>query len=169
MCIANMPISRPGELTETGNDARLRHACQAKIEPVSEQACQKNPFVSGRLASPQMGEAIGEKRPLRNLRQQVGDADARQQSVKTCSQRFSFRRGRFLNGGNLQYAPLERDVWQQPIFRFEVNRGQPFIEEGTTIGDELLKISIHGDRQCGAACKSRPPEGVIGVQKSASS
>ena len=39
--IANMPVSRPRELIETGDRAGLCHACQAKIEPVGEQACQK--------------------------------------------------------------------------------------------------------------------------------
>jgi hypothetical protein len=67
--VPNVPVGGPGELTKAGDGASLCHARQAEIEPISEERRHENPFVRGRLARPQMGEAIGEQRPSRNFRQ----------------------------------------------------------------------------------------------------
>ena len=61
--VANMPVSRPGELAEAGDRAGLGHARQAEIEPVGEEARHANAGVGNRLAAPQMGEAVGEQGP----------------------------------------------------------------------------------------------------------
>ena len=71
--VADMPVRRPGQLPEAGDAARFGHARQAEIEPVGEEARHQDLRIGGSLAGSQMGEAVGEQRPSRHLRQEVGD------------------------------------------------------------------------------------------------
>jgi hypothetical protein len=127
--VANVPVDHPGELTEAGDRASFRHARQAEIEPIGQEARHQNAWVDSRLTASQMGEAVGEQRPTRHLRQQVGDADARHHRVETGGQGLGFRRCRFVDRRDLQHTPLERDVRQQPAFRLQLDRRQPLLEE----------------------------------------
>ena len=77
--VANMPIGDPGELAEAGDHTGLGHARQTEIEAVGQEARHQDLWVGDRFAAAQMGEAVGEQRPARHLRQQVGDADARRE------------------------------------------------------------------------------------------
>jgi hypothetical protein len=61
---------------------------------------------------------------------------------------------RYLNRYEFGHLPLEAQVLQT-----RESGSQTF---------HVVKIHFpRGDAACGAACKSRPPEGVIGLQKSA--
>ena len=148
--VADMPVRRPGELAEAGDAARLGHARQAEIEPVGEEARHQDLRVGGGLAGSQMGEAVGEQRPSRHLRQEIGDADARQHGVEARGEGLGFRRRRFLDRRDLQHALVERDIRQQAALRLGVDRRQPLVEQRSASGDEALEVGVDRDRQ-GAA------------------
>ena len=131
------------------------HTRQTEIEAVGEEARHQYARVGNRLAASQMGEAVDEQRPIRHLRQQVGDANVRQHRIEARSQDLGFGWRRFLEGRDLQHAPLERDVRQQPAFRLGVDHRQPLVEEGTATRNEALEIGIDRDRQ-GAALQQLP-------------
>jgi hypothetical protein len=65
--VANVPVGDPGELSEAGDRASFRHARQAEIEPVGQEARHQDARVGNRLAASQMGEAVGDQRPARHL------------------------------------------------------------------------------------------------------
>ncbi len=90
--VPDMPVRRPGQLAEAGDAARLGHSRQAEIEPIGEQARHEDPRIGGSFTRPQMGEAVGEQRPLRHLRQEIGDPDARQHGVEARGKGLGFRR-----------------------------------------------------------------------------
>jgi hypothetical protein len=123
----------------------MRHACQAEIEAVGQEARHQNSRVGNRLAAAQMGEAVGEQRPARHLRQEIGDADARQHRVKARGEHFGRWRRRFFNGRDLQHAPVERDIRQQAALRLGIDRRQTRVEEGAAARDKTLKIGIDRD------------------------
>jgi hypothetical protein len=94
-----------------------------------------------------MREAVGEQRPARHLRQQVGDADARQHCVEAGGECLGLQRCRFFDRRDLQHPLLERDIGQQTALRLGVDRRQTRIEKGAAAGDETLEIGIDCDRQ----------------------
>ncbi len=148
--VADMPVGRPGQLAEAGNAARLGHSRQAEIEPVGQEARHKDLRVGGRVAGSQMGEAIGKQRPLRHLRQEIGDPDARQHRVEARGERFGFQRCRFFDRRDFQHALVERDIGQQAALRLAVDRRQPLVEERSAIGNKAFEVGIDRERQ-GAA------------------
>jgi hypothetical protein len=137
----------PGQLPETGNTAGFGHPCQAEIKPVGEDACHYDVRIGSDLASAQMGEAVGEQRPSCHLRQEIGDANARQHGVEALGKRLRLRRCRLLNRADLQHALVERDIRQQASMRLDVDYRQPFVEESAASGDEAIKVGVDRDRQ----------------------
>ena len=153
--VADVPVRCPGQLPEAGDTARFGHARQAEIEPVGEEARHQDLRIGGNLAGPQMGEAVGEQRPSRHLRQEVGDANARQHGVEALGKGLGLRRCRLLDRRDLQHTLVERDIRQQATLRLDVDRRQPFVEESTAIGDEAIEVGVDRDRQ-GAASVPAP-------------
>ena len=127
--VADMPVGDPGELAEAGDRAGLGHARQTEIEAVGQEARHQDLRVGDRLAAAQMGEAVGEQRPARHLRQQVGDADARQHRVKAGGECLGLRRRRFFDRRDLQHPLLERDIGQQAAVCLGVDRRQTRIQK----------------------------------------
>jgi len=145
--VPDMPVRRPGQLAEAGDAARLGHSRQAEIEPISEETRRKDPRIGGSFTRPQMGEAVGEQRPFRYLRQEIGDPDARQHGVEARGKGLGFRRCRFLDRRDLQHALVEHDIGQQAALSLDVGCCQPLVEESTTSSDKTLKVGIDGNRQ----------------------
>ena len=94
-----------------------------------------------------MGEAVGEQRPACHLRQQVGDADARQHRIEVRGEHLGVRRRRFHDRRDLQHPLLKRDIGQQTALRLGIDRRQTRIEKGAAARDETLEIGIDRDRQ----------------------
>lgn len=78
---ADVPVSGPGELAQTGEAACFDHPGQAEIEAIGQQPRHQNPGISGGFARPQMGEAVREASPAGHFRQQVSDPDAGQRGM----------------------------------------------------------------------------------------
>ena len=89
---ADMPVRGPGERAEAGDAARLGHAGEAKIEPVSQQSGHEDAIVGRYVAGTQMREAVRERGPARDLGEEVGDPDARQRGIEPFSRGLGRRR-----------------------------------------------------------------------------
>ena len=94
-----------------------------------------------------MDEAVSELRPARHLRQQVGDADARQHRVEPGGEHRGVRRRRLLDRRDFQHAFLERDIGQQAALRLGIDCRQPRIKKRTAARDKTFKIGIDCDWQ----------------------
>jgi len=145
--VSNMPIGGPGDMAGTGNGASFGDARQSKIEPVGEDAGQEDLRIGDGFAGPQVGKAVGEARPARHLRQQIGDPDARQHGVETHRQSLGLGRSRPDDRGDLQHALVDRHIRQQATFGLGVDRDQPLIQGDAAARDEAVEVGVHHDRQ----------------------
>ena len=92
-------------------------------------------------------EAVSELRPARHLRQQVGDADARQHRVEAGGELVASGGVDFSIGAIFSTALLERDIGQQAALRFGVDHRQPRVEHRAAARNETFEIGIDCDRQ----------------------
>nr|BAM13942.1 hypothetical protein [Pseudomonas sp. K-62] len=144
--LADMPVRRPGELAEAGDAAGLGHARQAEVQAVGQHAGQDRAGVGRRHAGLQVGEAVREPRPVRDLRQEVGDADTRQHGVEPARQGFGLRRRGLHEGRDLQHAARERHVAQQAGPGPGVDLGQTPVQQRLAAFDEAVEVGFGRQR-----------------------
>ena len=145
--LSQMPSRRPDQLLVAGDGTGLGHAGEAEIGGIRQHRGEHHPAVIRRQIGPEMGEAVAEPGPAGDLIEKVGDADARQQSVKPGGQRLGCFRCDRLKRRDLERRAADPDILQLVLASLVGDLAQPLVKKFPPSSKPGGGVEWHRDRK----------------------